>query len=86
MVEFDPNTKAALLGAYSYEHYYPAHPEHILPTLKYTVEEAEKVTLPITNITPYVDQSLANLLLVQEALILGMIIYKSWIAWDYKIG
>ncbi|MFV0400787.1 MAG: hypothetical protein ACK5LX_09260 [Oscillospiraceae bacterium] len=57
---YNPELKTAMLGAFSYEHYYPAHPENVLPLLGYTVEEALATSEPITNITEYVKQATAE--------------------------
>lgn len=57
---YDPNLKSAALNAYNYEYYYEAHPEFILPALTYTVDEAAMISEPVTNITEYVKQSLAE--------------------------
>lgn len=60
LTPYDPSIKSSQLNAYSYEHYYPAHPENILPVLRYTNDEAGKNSEPITNITEYIKQSVAE--------------------------
>lgn len=60
LVPFDSSLKSVMLNAFCYEHYFPAHPENLLPVLKYTLEEAEVNSEIITNVTEYVNQSLAE--------------------------
>ncbi|GHV49801.1 ABC transporter substrate-binding protein [Spirochaetia bacterium] len=42
------------------EIYIPAHPQYLLPQLKYTAADSEKVMEPQTNVTGYVDLSVAE--------------------------
>ncbi|MCD7818183.1 MAG: substrate-binding domain-containing protein [Lachnospiraceae bacterium] len=44
----------------AYEFYYEAHPEHLVPGLKYTAEEVEANTDAMTNIPDHVSQSIAE--------------------------
>lgn len=60
LVNYDPSLKSAKLNAYSYQYYYPAHPEKILPLLHYNAKEAKASSEAITNITDYVKQSVAE--------------------------
>lgn len=48
------------INAKCYEWYYPLHPEHVLPKLKFTVEEAEAIQDQLTTIPAFVKQSLAE--------------------------
>lgn len=48
------------LNARNYEMYYDKHPDVVLPTLKYTLEETEANQDAITNIPDFVKQSLAE--------------------------
>lgn len=48
------------LQSFNYQYYYDKHPEHILPALKYTLEESEAVTEMKANIPDYVQQSMAE--------------------------
>lgn len=50
----------ALTRQQSAEYYMDAHPEYVLPTLKYTNEEAENLAEIQANIQTYVSQSLAE--------------------------
>jgi putative aldouronate transport system substrate-binding protein len=59
-VPYDPNLPSQVHGAVNYQYYYPRHPEHILPALKYNLQEAQKLSDPITNINEYVRQAIAE--------------------------
>ena len=66
--EFDETLKSNMVGAYSYEYYYEAHPEKVLPQLKYTAEEAEENTSPIMEITDLLKTSTAEFVTGQRSL------------------
>ncbi len=57
--KFDPEDRTQLFGK-SYQLYYNKHPEKVLPTLKYTLEETEQIQDQLTNIMPFVRQSMAE--------------------------
>ncbi|GHV86711.1 ABC transporter substrate-binding protein [Spirochaetia bacterium] len=57
---YDGSLPTALLQAYNYQLYIDKHPRFILPQLKYTVEETQKIAEPVTNINEYVRQSIAE--------------------------
>ncbi|MCR4902349.1 MAG: extracellular solute-binding protein [Butyrivibrio sp.] len=57
--KFDPNDRTQLFGK-SYQLYYTKHPEHVLPVLKYTLEETEAIQDQLTNVMPFVRQSMAE--------------------------
>lgn len=59
MVEFDPESPVQL-NAKNQEYYYESHPEHILPLLHYTVDEAGEIQQALTNIPDYVEQAMAR--------------------------
>jgi putative aldouronate transport system substrate-binding protein len=48
------------LNAKNQEYYYESHPEHILPLLHYTVDEAGEIQQALTNIPDYVEQAMAR--------------------------
>lgn len=56
---FNPDDPTQL-NAKCYELYYTKHPEKVLPTLKYTLEEAEQIQDQLTTIPDFVKQSLAE--------------------------
>lgn len=66
MVDYDPNLKTNKIGAYSYEHYYSAHPKKVLPLLHYTLDEASQVTDPLANIPDYIKQTTAEFVIGQR--------------------
>lgn len=66
--EFDETLKSNMVGAYSYEYYYEAHPEKVLPQLKYTAEEADENTSPIMEITDLIKTSTAEFVTGQRTL------------------
>lgn len=57
--KFDPEDRTQLF-AKSYQLYYDKHPENVLPVLKYTLDETELIQDQLTNIMPYVRQSMAE--------------------------
>jgi len=57
---FLPNSAVAILDAYNYQWYVPSHPRYIIPSLKYTLPEAQRIGVAITVIRDYVNQSLAE--------------------------
>jgi hypothetical protein len=44
----------------NYQYYYPLCPQYLLPALKYSYDDALKVSEPVTNINDYVRQSIAE--------------------------
>lgn len=58
-VAYDPEDKAQL-GAKNYNYYFDKHPEHILPLLHYTKEEAAQTQEALSNIPAYVKQAMAE--------------------------
>ena len=57
--KFDPSDPTQL-NAKCYQMYYPKHPDHVLPALKYTMEEAEQLQDPLTTLPDFVKQALAE--------------------------
>ncbi|MCR5102772.1 MAG: extracellular solute-binding protein [Butyrivibrio sp.] len=57
--KFDPEDRTQLFGK-SYQLYYDKHPENVLPVLKYTLDETAAVQDQLTNVMPYVRQSMAE--------------------------
>lgn len=57
--KFDVNDPTQL-NAKCYELYYPKHPEYVLPTLKYTLEETELIQEQLTTLPTFVDQCMAE--------------------------
>ena len=47
-------------NAKCYELYYPKHPEYVLPTLKYTLDETELIQEQLTTLPTFVDQCMAE--------------------------
>ncbi|MDR0568945.1 MAG: extracellular solute-binding protein [Spirochaetaceae bacterium] len=60
LAPFKPDSYAAMVNGYNYEYNLNAHPEHILPQLKYTAAEAEQNIEPVVNINDYVLQAIAE--------------------------
>jgi putative aldouronate transport system substrate-binding protein len=56
----DPSRPSYLIPAQQYQWYMDKHPRHILPVLKYNLEEAVKISEPVTSINDYVRQSIAE--------------------------
>ena len=59
-VPFDPNDKISMGAVYNWQWYRGKYPEHILPDLKYTLDEAMRVGQIITDVNAYVRQSTAE--------------------------
>lgn len=57
---YDDSLKSAYFYADNYRLNFSAHPEHILPKLTYTNEEAEMQAEIIVNVSSYVSQSMAQ--------------------------
>lgn len=57
---FDKSTKSGMLYAYNLEWYSDKHPEYMLETLHYTMEEAEQLTEIMMNVSEFVEQSKAE--------------------------
>ena len=57
---FVPDSAVAILDAYNYQWYVPNHPQYILPSLKFTLQEAQKISVTITTVQDYVNQSIAE--------------------------
>ncbi|MCL2833695.1 MAG: extracellular solute-binding protein [Treponema sp.] len=57
---FVPESKVAILDAYNYQWYVPNHPKFILPPLKFTLAEAQKIGAPITDVRNFVQQAIAE--------------------------
>jgi putative aldouronate transport system substrate-binding protein len=57
---YDPSLPTANLLGNHYKWYIDKHPAHLLPALKYTAEEAIKISEPVTTVNEYVKQSIAE--------------------------
>jgi putative aldouronate transport system substrate-binding protein len=57
---FNPDQPSAPYHPFNYRNYLNRHPDKILPLLRYTADEAAKISEPITNINEYVRQSIAE--------------------------
>lgn len=57
--KFDPEDKSQLFGK-CYDMYYEKHPEKVLPLVKFTAEETEKLQDALTNIPEHVKKSMAE--------------------------
>jgi putative aldouronate transport system substrate-binding protein len=57
---FDPNLPTSQHNAVNYQYLIPRRPQHILPALYYTADEATALSQTITNINEYVRQSIAE--------------------------
>jgi putative aldouronate transport system substrate-binding protein len=57
---YDPENKDTKVGIMHNQYYVNAHPRYVLPQLKYTIDEAARISEPITNVNIYVDQSIAE--------------------------
>jgi putative aldouronate transport system substrate-binding protein len=60
VADWNPSLPTSHLNGRHYQWYYDKHPAKILPPLKYTVEEASKISESITLVNEYVDQSVAE--------------------------
>lgn len=58
--EYDPTVKSVYFYADNYKYYYDKHPEHLLPNLTYTTEEAQEQAEVVTNISSYLGESMAQ--------------------------
>lgn len=58
--EYDPDLATVGLKVFNDKYYIPAHPEHVLEGLKFTIEESKKITEVATNIPEFIKQSLAE--------------------------
>jgi len=56
----DANSISSRQSGYHYMNYSGRYPEHILPQLTYTINDAMALAQPITNINDYVKQSIAE--------------------------
>ena len=68
---FDETTKSGMLYAYNLEWYSDKHPEHMLETLHYTVEESSTCTKIIMEVTEFIEQSKAEFITGQRNLDTG---------------
>ena len=57
--EYDPNGTGRW-NSFNMQHYNDKHPEKVLPTLKYTMEESEQTMDATANIPDYINQSIAE--------------------------
>jgi putative aldouronate transport system substrate-binding protein len=57
---FDPSLPSQVHNAVNYQYYTPRHPDHILPLLRYTLEDTERNSQIITDVNEYVRQSIAE--------------------------
>ncbi|MCI8442864.1 MAG: hypothetical protein HFG27_10075 [Provencibacterium sp.] len=57
---WSPDKKSGMVGPLNAKYNFDAHPEKILPALKYTAEETTEIAETITNVTDYVKQSVAE--------------------------
>lgn len=60
MTPYDPTVMSQTLNSFCFENYVPAHPENILPQLKYTAEEAKNVTDPLASVPDHAKKMLAQ--------------------------
>ena len=67
-IAYDPSVKSAAFYAMNYEYNYPAHPDHLLPSLTFTNEEATEQAMIIVNIKDYVNQSMAQFITGERSL------------------
>ena len=57
---FNPQILSQMGEAINYQLLIPRHPQHVLPTLFYNSADGAALSLPITNINQYVNQSIAE--------------------------
>jgi putative aldouronate transport system substrate-binding protein len=57
---YDPRLKTSAFNPLNYQYYMNRHPDKILPTLMYNVDDAVKNAEVITNVNDYVRQSIAE--------------------------
>lgn len=57
---YDSSVKSSKFYADNYSYNFNAHPEHLLPALSYTFDEADEQADAIVNISSYVSQSMAQ--------------------------
>jgi putative aldouronate transport system substrate-binding protein len=60
LLPYDGTLPTSKLQVFNYQHYLDKHPAQVLPLLRYTAQEAERLAEPITNINEYVKQSIAE--------------------------
>jgi putative aldouronate transport system substrate-binding protein len=57
---YDPNNRVSQFGAIHYKLYTGKYPEKLLPLLRYSLNDAETLSEPITNVNEYVKQAIAE--------------------------
>jgi putative aldouronate transport system substrate-binding protein len=57
---YDPNNRVSQFGAIHYKLYTGKYPEKILPFLRYSLDDAQALSEPITNVNEYVKQAIAE--------------------------
>ncbi len=85
--KFDVNDPTQL-NAKCYELYYPKHPEYVLPTLKYTLDETELIQEQLTTLPTFVDQCMAEFITGQDLSMMldGTLIWMNLRQWDFQHG
>jgi putative aldouronate transport system substrate-binding protein len=76
---FDPANPLSMLNAYNYQWYLDRHPEHVLPDIKFTLNEATQLSEVTTGINEYISQSVSEF-------ITGIRNVNSDSAWDAYLG
>lgn len=74
---FDETAKSGMLYAYNLEWYSEKHPEHMLETLHYSMEESEVCTEIMMNVDEFVEQSKAEFITGERDLETGWETYLS---------
>ncbi len=67
-VPYDPEVRSLQVKALNYEYYNGKHPEHMLPLLKYTLDESNETAIIITHIDEFIDTSMAEFITGQRSL------------------
>jgi putative aldouronate transport system substrate-binding protein len=57
---YDPNNRVSQFGAIHYKLYAGKHPEKLLPLLRYSLDDAQTLSEPITNVNEYIKQAVAE--------------------------
>jgi putative aldouronate transport system substrate-binding protein len=57
---YDANYYGNLVNPLKYEYYVPAHPTYLIPQIKYSAANQERITEPQTNVQTYVNQAIAE--------------------------
>jgi putative aldouronate transport system substrate-binding protein len=57
---YDRNNQVSQFNAIHYKLYTGKHPEKLLPLLRYSLDDAQTLSEPITNVNEYIKQAIAE--------------------------